>query len=48
MWIVIWTENGKFNEQEFNDVYDAHQLVIKLSDNSNTVNIKMFKEPFNR
>ena len=48
MWIVIWTENGKFNEQEFNDVYEAQQLVIKLSDNNNAVNVKLFKEPFNR
>ena len=48
MWIVIWTENGKFNEQEFDDAYDAQQLVIKLSDNNNVVNVKLFKEPFNR
>lgn len=45
MWIVIWTENGKFCEQELDNVYEAHQLVDKLR-NSGAKNIKLFKETF--
>lgn len=48
MWIVIWTQDGRFNEREFNDVYEAHQFIVKLSRVKNVVNVKMFKEPFNR
>lgn len=48
MWVVIWTENGKFNEQKFDNAYEAQQLALKLSNSTNVVNIKVFKEPFNR
>ena len=47
MWIVIWYEGDKFCEQEFNDVYEAHQLVNRLH-NSNVKNVKLFKETFKR
>ena len=43
MWIVIWTENEKFCEQELNDVYEAHQLVDRLRNNG-VKNIKLFIE----
>jgi hypothetical protein len=47
MWIVIWYECGKFCEQEFDDVYEAHQLVNRLCSN-NVKNVKLFKETFKR
>jgi hypothetical protein len=47
MWTVIWWEGGKFCEQGFDDVYEAHQLVDRLR-NSGAKNIKLFKETFKR
>ena len=45
MWIVIWNEGDKFWEQEFDDVYEAHQLVDRLC-NNNVKNVKLFRQTF--